>query len=274
MIKKPKRPSRSINIYYFLPIILFRYLFDKIFNTYISISTKYNIISGKYFTDKGFGFKNKFKCKRKLKIKDITNKKIRYSLYLTSLFKPWHIYLMNEGKDTTTDLNKRESIYISRDKLEPGDFYTGERINEFYFNKLFKPKYRKQRRKLGVYKYIDHYKLEPQFYVVIIKYTDLQYKLKEYYSARYKYKKEKELKKAVNLAIKTSIFNSRRSFTGKLGGTSLIEHLLHEKEYDYLHEIYGSLDEYDKERFVDILEQYVYEENINDERKEYIKQFS
>lgn len=274
MIKKPKRPSKSINIYYFLPIILFRYLFDKIFNTYISVSTKYKIISGEYYTNKGFGFENKFECKRKLKIKDITNKKLRYSLYLTSLFKPWHIYLMNEGKNTTTDLNKRESIYISRDKLEPGDKYTGERIRESEFNKLFKNKYRKQRRKLGVYNSSDHYKLEPQFYVVMIKYTDLQYKLKEYSKLKYEYKKEKELKKAVDTAIKTSNFNTGKPFTGKMGGTSLIEHLLYYKEYVYLHKIYNSLDYLDKEYFVDILEEFVYEENIKDERKEYIKQFS
>ena len=275
MIKKPKRPSKSINVYYMLPIIFFRYLFDKVFNTYIKISTKYKVISGKYYTGKGFSFETKFKCKRKLKIKDIKNKKLRYSLYLTSLFKPWHIYLMNEGKDTTTDLNKRESIYISRDKLETDEQYIGERIHENDLNKLFKNKYRKtRRRKYNVHNSSEYYKIESQFYVVIVKFTDLQRELKKYAKNKYEYDKQKELKNAVNKAIKTSNFNTGRNFIGKYLGASLIEHLLYYKEYTYLHNIYNSLDYLDKENFVDILEEFVYEENIKDERKEYIKQFS
>jgi hypothetical protein len=274
MINKPRRPIKSISIYFFLPIILFRYLFDYVFNTYISIVTKANILSGKYYCDEGFDHLKSFRYIKKIKIKDITNRKLRYSLYLTSLFRPWHIYMKSVAKETTSDLNNRDSIYISRTKLETCDDYIGERLSDHNLNKLFKTKYRKQRKNKEVYNSTDHWKLEKQYYVLCTKYTELHKQLKEYSKVKYEYDKQTELKKAVKDAIETSNFNTNKNFTGKLLGGSLIEHLLYYKEYDYLHKIYDSLDYNDKKYFINVLNEFVYERYINDERKEYIKQFN
>lgn len=269
-MEKPKRPKKSINIYYFLPIILFRFLFDKLFNTVTNLSTRSNIISGKYYYSKSFGLPNDLNYLHKVPIKYITNRKLRYSLYLTSLFKPWYVYIVEYATEQLNEWNKRQRIYISRDNIQKGDSVVGERINNVELNKLFKNKYQKKRKEMGIRSPMDYHKLDFQYYIICSKYTNLHKDLKKYSRENYKYRKKVELKKAVEKAIKTSNFNTGESFLCKKLGASLIEHLLYYKEYEYLDKIFNSLDHLDKEYFIQLLEEFLYVEIIDDDRKEYV----
>lgn len=67
---------------------------------------------------------------RKISIKDLPNNKLRFS----DFFNNWKLYLMSEK-------NGRPVVYISKEDLESGDRYIGERVND----EVIYPEFKKQR---------------------------------------------------------------------------------------------------------------------------------
>lgn len=174
------------------PQVLLDMLFGKIFNYISRINILYDKLAGKIDVDQGL---NKSTIKddiEKISIDDISNDKVRKSVKLRNLLNTWNVYSVvdreHEGK---------QIIYITKDELQKGDEFYGERLSEHRID----PKINNKRylRDKGVKSSSE---LFDQIWIIVAKKTEEHDQLKREQQNRYKSKRANELSKKVNLAIK------------------------------------------------------------------------
>lgn len=200
---------KAILFYLHIPIILLDLLFSWIFRYIPKLNLIYKINASIVDTDRSLSYHTLQKqvdewgkpIFKQIKFKDISNKKLKYSLILT--FKRWYVYDLGVYNTTSnsTDENRRR-IYISRDKLTAESFIEGERISEWLLSKNYSSKKLRLHLKSKGLDYDEFYKLEPQFYVICAKKSKHYDKMRSQRDKRYSKKKHKKLTKQVKKAIK------------------------------------------------------------------------
>lgn len=237
--------ARYILSFLYIPYYLINRLYLKTFRCIDFFDIKYLILSSKIDVDQSFNFYKLKEKPIKLKIKEIKNKKVRLTLYLTSIFKKWNIYYIRtlDGKLYESDTN-RKMIYISRDELNTNDLCNVFRVNDIDINKNCN-------RKNNQYNDSNLYIKEPDVFAIVAKKTklhDLSYKERELIRTS---KIDKELIKKTNEVIKNNInyFNSiylknsiiRRPF---------LFHLIYYNKYNLIKKILDTLSNEQKEKLV------------------------
>lgn len=195
----------KIKTWLYIPFGLLDIVFSKLFNLIPHLTFKYNVLAAIIDTDKSLPQETKTKEEWvELKIMDITNKKLRYSLYLSGIFKKWYIYkTRNIGvRDYNRSDNNRDVIYISKDKINITEgVYYGERLSDYNLNEFYTDKKLiKYLKKINL-KYDEFYKIEPQMYAIAALRTELH----EFQRKERKIIYKKKMDHALDIKVKEMI---------------------------------------------------------------------
>lgn len=208
--------KRKFITYLYLPLVLIDFLLSKIFRFIPCLNLKYNILSARIDLDNSISEDRNKHIPVKLKLKDIKNKKVRYSLFLTGLFKKWNVYYMyNIGvRDFNISDNNRDVIYITKDIIKENDIIHGERLSEWKINKKYSDKNSKRFFRSINLKHGEFYKIEPQMYIISAVDTFRHVEMKYERTIRYEKKKYNELTKYVKKSIKDDDLFHRFNMVG------------------------------------------------------------
>jgi len=232
---------RRIKVYLYIPIALFELTFSKIFNLVPYLNFKYDVLAAKLDTDRSLPQDTKTKDDWvELNVKDIKNKKLRYSLYLSGIFKKWYVYYTrNIGvRDYNKSDNNRDVIYISKEKLNISEgIYIGERISETDLNKKYNTnKLSKYLKRLNL-KYDEFYKIEPQMYAIAALRTERHEIMQKERNIIYAKKKDKSLEKVVNKMIKDENLFSHSSTYGDYSDLPVFHKLVKANRIDLVKKV-------------------------------------
>lgn len=161
--------KRIISAWLYAPVFLTNILLSKIFRYIPSLNFSYLVLSARIDTGKSLGGEKRKHVPIKLKLSDVKNRKMRYSLFLSGIFKKWNIYyIRNIGEMKTCNIqdNKRDVIYITKDILTENDIIHGERFSDWKINHNYEGKKSKKFFRSINLEYDEFYKIEPQIYVI------------------------------------------------------------------------------------------------------------
>jgi len=238
---------RQFKVWLLLPQILIDLLLSKIFNFIPGLWFKYKEYAAIIDTETSFNsgqgdlLKNK---PIKLSIQDVTNKKIRRSIRFLKLFGKWNIYTFDKLHEN------REPIYITKDELNIDDRYFGERISDYNVNELCKPKNSRKLKKSG--KTIDQ--LEPQYWIIVAKYSDNHKKMTEERKNRYNSRTKKDLEKLVDKCIKEdNILGRSNSITGEWNNEPVAFKVVRANRIDLFQILINACDDEDLKEMINVV---------------------
>jgi hypothetical protein len=205
---------KKTKIWLMLPwLLLDKFVFSRMFSYISLLSFNEKKMSGKLYDDvSNIPIPIKSSLKR-ISISDIDNKKLKRTLRLTSLFRPWYVYFVRINSSKGVD-NNREVIYLSRKPIRTGEKIYTNRISDSDLDKNYLT-YRIKRflRKHSLGR-DEFYKIESQLYVMVAKKTLLHDKLREKQKEAYERRKKKVLEKTVYKAIKRGTLFTYSTFLG------------------------------------------------------------
>lgn len=194
-------------------LLLDKFVLSRMFSYIPLLSYNEKKISGKLYngvSNVPIQVKNSLKM---ISISDIDNEKLKRTLRITSLMRPWYVYFVQTNSSKGVD-NNREVIYLSRKPIRTGEKIYTNRISDSDLDKNYLT-YRIKRflRKHSLGR-DEFYKIESQLYVMVAKKTPLHDKLREKQKEAYERRKKKALEKTVNKAIKKGTLFTYSTFLG------------------------------------------------------------
>jgi hypothetical protein len=239
-----------------LPLMFINWLFSFVFDYIPQLNFKYKEQAGRLDSGAGLTF-HELHTKsdrfgnpmfKKLKIKDITNRKLRRSLRLSTIFRKWNIYQLDQSENRNCNVSddKRYRIYITKDILEFDSLVTGERISDFKLSKNYSRKKERLYLKSKGVTSKEFYKLEPQLYVICALKSKRHEKQSEKRKIKYAKDKYNKLTKQVKKAIKDDRLYSR---VGSWDDQTPLNLAIQNDRYDLIEKILkytGKIDEVDK----------------------------
>jgi hypothetical protein len=241
---------RQIKCWLLLPQILIELLLCKIFNFVPGIWFKYKSYAAIIDTNTSFnnGHGDLLKDKPiKISIQDITNKKIRKTLKFLSIFGKWNIYTFDRIS------NNRKPIYITKDELKKDDRFFGERISDSNVDDLYTYKNIRKLKKSG--KTIDQ--LEPQYWVIVAKYSDNHKKMTEERQNRYNSRTKKDLEKLVDYCIKEdNILGRSNSITNEWNNDPVAFKVVRANRIDLFQKLITACDDEDLKEMINVVIDY------------------
>lgn len=200
----------------YLPIFWVDLLLSVIFRYIPSLNFQYLKLSARIDIGSSLG-SNKLKyIPIKLKLKDIKNRKVRYSLFLSGIFKKWNIYHMYNIGVRTFNIqdNNRDVIYITKDIIKENDIVYGERLSDWKVNKNYEGKKSKRFFRSVNLESDEFYKIEPQMYVISAVETFRHTEMKIERDKKYKINCYNDMTKKVKKCIKDDNLFCRSSIKG------------------------------------------------------------
>lgn len=227
--------KRIILTWLYAPVFLTDLLISKIFRYIPSLNFQYLVLSARIDTGKSLGGDKLEDIPKKLKLKDIKNRKMRYSLFLSGIFKKWNIYYMRnmgEMKTYNTQDNKRDVIYITKDTLNENDIIHGERFSDWKINHNYEGKKSKKFFRSINLEYDEFYKIEPQLYVICAVYSFRHNKMRTERDIKYKKDCYKDLTKKVKKSISDDNLFSSYQVKGFFNRTILFHNVIKSDRID------------------------------------------
>lgn len=231
---------RELLTYLYIPYGLLSRIFLKCFNCLDCIHSRYLIDSGKIEIDQHFEFHALKYNPIKLNIKDVKNKKVRRTLYLSQIFKHWNIYYIKtlDNKMHHSD-NNRDLIYITKDVISIDDVISYYRINDYYIDKKYKS-------------YIDDelYKIEPQTYAICTKKSYLHELAQNERKNIRNNKMNNHLNKLTKIALIKKDYFEKVKVCGTYKTQPLFFHLVEQDKYVLIKHIFNTLTNEEKEELI------------------------
>jgi hypothetical protein len=229
----------KLKFYIYIPFLLLEKLISLIFGfIYIPfLNFKYGILSMNIDNGRSLSYHEKFKNNklRRLRLNDVDNFKLRFTLFVTGLFKKWYVYTVSyyENKPLYKDRTNRQVVYLSKKPLKENGLYVYECISKTDLNKKYKNLNRYL--KLKGYKGAEEfYKIEPQYYVILGEKPKNYESLMEKSRKRFNKKERKVDTKKIMKCIKNDrLFTSISNWEDK----TPLEYCVEKVRYDLIEKI-------------------------------------
>jgi hypothetical protein len=161
--------KEKLKFYVYVPFLLVEKLISLIFGfIYIPfLNFRYGILAMSINSERSISYSNRFKDKelKRIHLKDIKNKKMKFSLFITGLFKKWYIYEKYDTNPVYDEDKHRKCVYLSKEEINQDSLVDYDRISSNELSKKYKH-LRKYLKLKGLEK-SDFYKIEPQYFVLI-----------------------------------------------------------------------------------------------------------
>lgn len=202
---------RQIKPYLSLPKILIEKLFGALTKFVPLLNLRYDELAAKIDLGKSL---TPYKIKeepKELSIKDIKNVALKNSLIITGLFNKWKIYFIRISPDISSGIKQDKTVlYISKDEINLGDTYYGERIT------------------------IDE---KEQMYIMVAIKSNEHIEMGKERDERFKNKANKELEAAVDKAIKKNTYKRSNSFTNEWNNDPILFKVVRADRLDLFNKI-------------------------------------
>lgn len=240
--------TKTIKMWMYIPVLLLE-KFLSLFGYISHLCFNYDDISANIDTGMNYYFPKKPKNEiTRIKLSYIKNKKIRYSLFLSGIFKRWYIYKSFKfGERADIDAN-REIIYITKDKdLTCNSLCHYYRIPTYKINKKYNhTKIRNYLKKINL-TITEFYKIEPQIFIITAAHNIKHDKIKEERDKIYKYKINNSMEKIVKKMIKKNNLFSNEKIYGVFDDKPVIHNIVEYNRIDLVKKILDSAKD-DEER--------------------------